>query len=74
VVATTVNLLVYNLPQCASTSSSKKSKKKGKQKEKPISDLELQRTIELPVLPGGIEGSTFRAARFVWFLSSITVA
>jgi prolactin regulatory element-binding protein len=66
VIATTVNLLVYDLPQStSSTTASKKSKKKGKQKEMPISDLELLRTLELPVLPGGIEGGTFRAARFV---------
>ena len=42
-----------------------KGKKKGKQKAKAQfgPELELLQTIELPVLPGIVEGASFRAAR-----------
>jgi hypothetical protein len=54
------------------TSSGKgKSKRKGKQKSKSQAEpeLELMQTVELPVLPGGVEGASFRTARFIFVLS-----
>ncbi|KAI0053079.1 WD40 repeat-like protein [Auriscalpium vulgare] len=59
VVATTINLLIYNL------SESQASPKEGKGKERPSSSivLETPRTLELPKLPGGEKG-IFRVARF----------
>ncbi|OBZ76124.1 Guanine nucleotide-exchange factor SEC12 [Grifola frondosa] len=62
VVATTVNLLVYTLPATRSTAGSEKVV--GKQKEYPITSLELIRTVERPTLPGKDAGSSFRAARY----------
>jgi hypothetical protein len=58
VVATTVNLLVYDLKSTAS--------EKGKAKASaPISvSLELLQTVERPTLPGNFTSSSFRAARF----------
>lgn len=53
VVATTVNLLVYNLP----------ASKKGKEKENSVLTLEDPTVIERPKLPGG-ETGTFRVARY----------
>jgi prolactin regulatory element-binding protein len=71
VIATTHNLLIYALPSLDSSTSTPikgkgKNKKKGKQKSKSQSEpeLELLQTIELPALPGGAEGASFRAARF----------
>jgi prolactin regulatory element-binding protein len=58
VVATTVNLLVYDLKSTAS--------EKGKAKASaPISvSLELLQTVERPTLPSNFTSSSFRAARF----------
>ncbi|KAF7352938.1 WD-REPEATS-REGION domain-containing protein [Mycena venus] len=67
VVATTDNLLVYELPSSEKDKGSpSKDKKKGKQKEKVavLHDLELLRTIDPPATVAGVTGSTFRAARF----------
>ncbi|KIM90988.1 hypothetical protein PILCRDRAFT_811489 [Piloderma croceum F 1598] len=70
VIATTHNLLVYALPSASADSSTTKGKgkgkRKGKQKSKAQTELELEllQTIELPVLPGAVEGASFRAARF----------
>jgi prolactin regulatory element-binding protein len=72
VVATTHNLLIYTLPSASTDAptgkGTGKSKKKGKQKAKSQSEPELKllQTIELPVLPGGVEGASFRAARSVF--------
>jgi hypothetical protein len=52
VVATTVNLLVYNLL----------ASEKGKEKESSVLNLENPTVIERPKLPGG-ETGTFRVAR-----------
>ncbi|KAI0306941.1 WD40 repeat-like protein [Multifurca ochricompacta] len=52
VVATTVNLLVYNLP----------GSRKGKEKESKVLKLESASVIERPKLPGGDTG-TFRVAK-----------
>ncbi|KAH9947322.1 WD40 repeat-like protein [Amylocystis lapponica] len=62
VVATTVNLLVYALPSSEVTEKSDKAS--GKQKESPLPDLELLKTVERPTLPGKDAGSSFRAARY----------
>ncbi|KAH9998384.1 WD40-repeat-containing domain protein [Russula vinacea] len=53
VVATTVNLLVYNLL----------ASEKGKEKESSVLNLENPTVIERPKLPGG-ETGTFRVARY----------
>lgn len=52
VIVTTVNLLVYALPDTSTN---------GKQK---VSELELVKTVDRPPLPGKDAGSSFRAARF----------
>jgi hypothetical protein len=36
----------------------------GKQKESKVTDLELQKTVDRPVLPGNDGGSSFRAVRY----------
>jgi len=66
VIATTVNLLVYALPKVTEISKTppSKSKRKGKQKAKPLPELELLQTLDLPSSLGGATGSTFRAARY----------
>lgn len=58
VIATTVNLLVYEIK--ASTSE------KGKERASSATatSFELVKTIERPTLPGNFAGSNFRAARF----------
>lgn len=60
--ATTVNLLVYTLPTKGASTTSEKAA--GKQKEVPLTDLKLSKTVDRPDLPGTAGGSSFRAARF----------
>ncbi|KAI0347447.1 WD40 repeat-like protein [Trametopsis cervina] len=61
VVATTVNLLVYTLPELDASTSEKAA---GKQKEKSLVELELIKTVERPTLPGDDGGSSFRSVRY----------
>ncbi|TFK43366.1 WD40 repeat-like protein [Crucibulum laeve] len=69
VIATTMNLLVYALPNIEKTSTTSPKKGKGKNKlgggsSEKIGTLELKETVGLPSMTGGSAGSTFRAARF----------
>ena len=76
-IATTHNLLVYGLPGSSSktatdaTPSTKKNKKKSKAGSNGhslgVKALELLKTIDLPSSTG--QGSTFRAAKYVSYLS-----
>ena len=59
-IATTINLLVYALPD-ALTSATTSEKSAGKQKE---IELELVKTVDRPSIPGADAGSSFRAARY----------
>lgn len=59
-IATTVNLLVYALPD-ALTSATTSEKQAGKRRE---IELELVNTIDRPSLPGTEAGSSFRSARY----------
>ncbi|KAI0080678.1 WD40 repeat-like protein [Panus rudis PR-1116 ss-1] len=59
VIATTVNLLIYNLPD--DTDSEKKA---GKHKATSSASLQLLKTVDRPELPGKDAGSSFRAIRF----------
>lgn len=80
VLATSLNLLVYALPEPPSegndkTPKKKKGKQKGKGKEKDAPsrtpsqtpELQLVETVDIPSIPGAPAGSvgTFRAARYV---------
>ena len=60
VIATTVNLLIYGLPEAK---RGPPVRKKGKLKATLLPELEHLRTVELPALPSDVAGSTFRAAR-----------
>lgn len=67
VVATTINLLVYALPPKLDSIEKMGEKRAGKQKEIPLSELELVKTVERPTIPGKYAGSSFRSLRCVLF-------
>ena len=66
IIATTKRLRVYSLPKSADSYASTlpPNNKKGKQKARPLEDLQLLKILDPPTQIGGKAGSTFRAARF----------
>ncbi|KAI0921414.1 hypothetical protein AcW1_004599 [Taiwanofungus camphoratus] len=60
VLATTVSLLVYALPDSSKTSG----KVSEKATDNGLTNLELLKTVDRPILPGRDAGSSFRSARY----------
>ena len=73
IVATTKRLRVYSLPKSADSYGSvlPPNNNKGKQKARPLEDLQLLKILDPPTQIGGKAGSTFRAARFFIHLDAV---